>query len=239
MKKSNSKFTDILLFENDDYMVVSKPFNLSSLEDRHEGESLLEMALGYNENAQLCHRLDKNTTGALVIAKNPEAYRHMAIQLERRTADKIYHAVVQGRHELEGIKIEVPLHVPNKGRVKADFNTGKPSETLVRTAATYRFHTLLECKPKTGRMHQIRAHLAHIKAPIVNDGLYGGRPLYLSEIKQKFNLKQDTEERPLIARFALHAYSIHFEGLDGKMIDVIAPYPKDFRALVNQLEKNS
>ena len=89
-------------------------------------------------------------------------------------------------------------------------------------------------------MHQIRIHLTCLKAPIVCDETYGGKMIYLSELKKKgFNLKQETEELPLIKRVALHAYSLKFTLLNGEEIQIIAPYPKDFDVLVKQLEKNS
>ena len=93
--------------------------------------------------------------------------------------------------------------------------------------------------PITGRMHQIRIHLACLKAPIVADSMYGGKDIFLSELKKKFHLKQDTEELPLIRRVALHAHSLSFNLLDGSPIAVEAPYPKDFGVLVKQLEKFS
>ena len=87
-------------------------------------------------------------------------------------------------------------------------------------------------------MHQIRVHLSHLGASIINDEIYGGQLLYLSSLKKNYNLKQWTEERPLINRFALHAFKIAFQGLGNEIISVEAPYPKDFRVLVQQLEKN-
>jgi len=88
-------------------------------------------------------------------------------------------------------------------------------------------------------MHQIRIHLAALNAPICADIMYGGVFTYLSEIKRKFKLKQGTEELPLISRVALHAYSLTFTDMDGKEQKVKAPYPKDIRAFLRQLENNS
>jgi 23S rRNA pseudouridine955/2504/2580 synthase len=86
-------------------------------------------------------------------------------------------------------------------------------------------------------MHQIRIHLSCLKAPIVCDETYGGKMIFLSDLKRKFNLKKDTEELPLIKRVALHAFSIGFHLLNGDKKRIEAPYPKDFAVLVKQLQK--
>lgn len=87
-------------------------------------------------------------------------------------------------------------------------------------------------------MHQIRVHLAYLKAPIIGDIAYGGKPFYLSSIKRNYKIGKFAEEQPLIQRMALHAYQIKIELLSGDYKEVIAPYPKDFKVLINQLDKN-
>jgi len=233
------KFSDLIIFENDNYIVVNKPPLLSTLDDRASNTNLLLLARGYAEDAQACHRLDKETSGALLFAKNPEAYRHASIQFEKREVTKIYHAVVDGIHDLNGVEVNKPLQIMGKGQVKINVREGKEALTVFNTITAYKYHTLVECMPKTGRMHQIRVHLASLKASIVNDELYGGELLYLSKLKKKFNLKKWSEERTIINRFALHAYKLIFRDLDESLIEVEAAYPKDFRVLVEQLKKNS
>ncbi len=235
-----NKVLDIL-FENDDYFVVNKPPHISTLDERTEGGApgMIRLAKDYIEDAQACHRLDKETSGALLFAKHPEAYRNAAMQFEHREVTKIYHAVVGGVQDLQGVNVFLPILQLKHGVVKIDKLEGKMAETLVQTKQVYRAHTLVECFPVTGRMHQIRIHLSCLDAPIVADDTYGGKPIYLSEIKRKFNLKQETDEKPLISRVALHAYSLTFAGMEGEEIKVVAPYPKDFRALITQLEKHS
>ena len=84
------KFADLILFENDDVIVVNKPPFISSLDEREGGEiNMLRLAKQYSDDAQICHRLDKETSGALIIAKNPEAYRHVSIQFEKRQVKKV------------------------------------------------------------------------------------------------------------------------------------------------------
>lgn len=234
MKKVD--FDNLILFENEDYLVINKPPYLSSLDDRHEAQNILDLAKAYTTDPQLCHRLDKETSGSLVIAKNPAAYRHLAMQFESRTVNKVYHAVVEGIKEYQNEMVDRNLITTNKGVAKVS-KSGKSAQTVVSTIKTYFAHTLLECKPITGRLHQIRVHLAWLNSPICGDTLYGGSHLYLSSIKRRFNLKRETEELPIMQRVSLHAFSIGFEGLDGTAIVVNAPYPKDFKVLVTQLEK--
>ncbi|BDD10727.1 RNA pseudouridine synthase [Fulvitalea axinellae] len=232
------RFEDLIIFENDNYVVVNKPPRFSTLDDRHEDTSVLSLAKAHDEELQACHRLDKDTSGALVFAKNPEAYRNLSIQFEKRQVNKVYHAVIDGLHEYHDKVCELPILPLKHGVVKIDYSKGKPAETLFNTLEGYKRHTLVEARPRTGRMHQIRIHLAAMRTPITGDTRYGGKELFLSEIKKKYNIGRYVEEQPLIGRFALHAKSIEFKDVDGKVIFVEAPYPKDFRVLIKQLDKN-
>jgi len=123
------------------------------------------------------------------------------------------------------------------GTVKID-HTGKSAQTYFTTLKHFKNHSLIQCTPVTGRMHQIRVHLAWAKAPITGDEAYGGKAFYLSSVKRGFNLKKNEEEEPFMKRMALHAYSLSFLGLNGEKVDVTAPYPKDFGALLKQLSQN-
>jgi len=235
------KFQDLILFEDSDFIVINKPSGISTLDERKDdfAPSILRMAKAYSEDAQMGHRLDKETTGALVIAKNPEAYRSISMQFEHRETAKRYHAVVEGMHDWDGIMVNLPIFPLKDGKVIIDRNKGKHAETWFRSLQVFRGYTLVECLPITGRMHQIRIHLTCLKAPIVCDEMYGGHYFFLSDMKKKFNLKKETEELPLMRRVALHAYSLTFKLMNGEVKEVIAPYPKDFNVLVKTLEKNS
>lgn len=232
------KFKQLIVFENDNYIVINKPPYVSTLEDRDKTQtSIYEMARSYWDDAQLCHRLDKETSGILAIAKNAEAYRNLSMQFENRLVDKVYHAVVDGRHDFEGVLVDRNIAVSGRGNVRIDVE-GKPAQTKFKTLGIYGRHTLVACKPITGRMHQIRIHLAYLGAPIAADEMYGGEMPYLSQIKRKFNLKKGTLEEPLMKRVALHARELHFKDVDGTPVDVEAEYPKDMRAFVNQLSRS-
>ncbi|MEY4538330.1 MAG: hypothetical protein RLZZ306_87 [Bacteroidota bacterium] len=235
-------FKDLIIFENNDYILINKPPHIASLDERQadNSQSILRLAKEYADDAQLCHRLDKETSGVLAIAKNPAAYRHLSMQFEHRQLEKRYHAVVNGTHDFEMISVYLPIAMKRDGTMVAiDRQKGKEADTIFNTMKVYRNHTLVECMPITGRMHQIRIHLVCLKAPIVCDPTYGGEMIYLSDLKRKFNLKKETEEQPLIKRVALHAHSLTFKLLNEEIIKIEAPYPKDFEVLVKQLDKFS
>jgi 23S rRNA pseudouridine955/2504/2580 synthase len=234
-------FKELIVYEDDHYIVINKPSGVSSLDDRATGgkNNILRMAKAYHDDAQLCHRLDRETSGALAIAKTPEAYRHLSIKFEEREVKKVYHAVVNGIHNFEDSVVNLPILPMKDGSVRIDREEGKPAFTVFSTVQAYYNATLVKCMPITGRMHQIRIHLSVLKAPIVFDSMYGGKPVFLSQFKKKFNLKQDTEEQPLIKRVALHAKELVFEDMSGKELSVSADYPKDFSVLVKLLEKYS
>ena len=228
---------DIILFEDHDFLVVNKPPFLSTLEDRASNSNLLKIVRQEYREATVGHRLDKETSGVLVIAKHAEAYKWIAAQFETRQVIKTYHAIVDGRHDYQQKTVDAPIEKMSDGTVRIS-RQGKPSLTVFQTLKIFQKHTWVEAKPVTGRMHQIRIHLRLLKSPISGDTEYGGQPMLLSSIKPGFKISKNAEEEPFMKRFALHAINIRFVGLNGNVIDAEAPYPKDFKALLNQLEKN-
>lgn len=237
--KQRLHFKDMILFEDEDYVLVNKPPFLSTLDDRHGGPNLLALAREYIATAQVCHRLDKDTSGVLAIAKNPEAYRHLNMQFENRQVGKVYHAIVDGIHNFRDELVDAPILKLDDGVVKISRGEGKSAQTWFTALRSYRYHSLIECRPVTGRMHQIRIHLATQRAPITGDETYGGQPFLLSRVKRNYKLKKGTEEEPFMKRMALHAFSLQFDDMSGKRQIVEAPYPKDLQALIRQLELNS
>ncbi len=225
------------MFQNQDYILINKPPFISTLEDRNDPVNLLQLAREMEPSAQVCHRLDKDTSGILAIARHPDAYRHLSIQFEMRQVKKSYHAVVDGISQLEERLVDLPILKQSDGTVKID-RAGKSAQTWFHTLQTFKNHSLILCRPITGRMHQIRLHLATLNAPITGDLTYGGKEFFLSSVKRGFNLKRDSQEEPFMKRMALHAHSLGFSGLDGENIEVEAPYPKDMAALLRQLSQN-
>lgn len=234
------KFADLILFENDDVIVVNKPPFISSLDERGEGSSeisMLRLAKAYWDDAQICHRLDKETSGALIFAKNPEAYRSVSIQFEKRKVKKVYHAVIDGTHTFDNLRVDLPILNVGKGSVTISRQEGKRAETWFQSLKYYKHYTLVECRPVTGRMHQIRIHLATQRASIAGDEMYKGEPVFLSKIKRKYHLGKDQEELPIMKRFALHAYEVTFRINPETEVTIHAPYPKDFETLLKLLDK--
>ncbi len=231
-------FQDLILFENDDVVVVNKPPFISSLDDRNgDTINMLRMARQIYDDVQICHRLDRETSGALIFAKNPEAYRNISMQFEHREVKKIYHAIADGQHRFENMEVDLPIGIGNKGVVRIDKAEGKAADTLFNTIELFRHYTLIECQPRTGRMHQIRIHLATQRASITGDALYGGKPLMLSKIKRAYKLSKDQEELPILKRFALHAKQVSFKLMNKELISIDAPYPKDFETGLKMLQK--
>ncbi len=218
-------------------MLINKPPYISTLDDRIDNQNILTLAKEVVADAQVCHRLDKDTSGVLAIAKNPEAYRHLSMQFENREVNKVYHAIVDGIHQFENKLVDASILKLNNGTVKIS-REGKEAQTYFTTLQTFKNHTLVECRPVTGRMHQIRIHLRLIKTPITGDEVYGGKPFFVSSVKRGFNLKKETDEQPLVKRMALHAFSLEFALLNGEKTKIEAPYPKDFQALVRQMAEN-
>jgi len=227
---------DLVLFENDDLLIINKPSGISTLEDRHDNVNLLGLTRKKYPHIQTCHRLDKDTSGALIFAKNPESYRAISIQFEHRKVEKVYHTVVCGKSNFSNTEVNMPIVIRTSGLVYLDKLEGKPSTTYFTTLTNFSQWSLVECKPVTGRKHQIRIHLKYVQHPIVGDAEYGGTDIFLVDIKRKYSVS-DGEAKPIISRVALHARSISFTLPDGNPLTVEAPYPKDFSVLLKQLEK--
>jgi 23S rRNA pseudouridine955/2504/2580 synthase len=231
------RFADMLLHEDENILIVNKPPYLSSLTERSgEGPNLLDMARRYDPAAQLCHRLDKETSGVLMIARNQETYRSIAMQLENRNVGKLYHAMVAGHADFQETEVTLPIHVNAKGISAIDFKKGKEATTIFQTLRYFLDFTLVGCQPISGRLHQIRVHLASQNFPIVCDELYGGKMPMLSDYKRKFKTAKWENEEPMMKRVALHAYQVHFE-LNGREHMYTAPYPKDFDVFLKLLDK--
>jgi 23S rRNA pseudouridine955/2504/2580 synthase len=224
-----------IIAETDHWVAINKPPYVPSLPERgkYTAESVLEWSRKRWPDSILCHRIDRETSGALLIAKDADTYRHVSIQFEKRQIEKIYHAIVDGVVEFQDFWVDLPINTDNLNNIKIDKQFGKLAQTHFQTLETFRHFTLLECKPKTGRLHQIRVHLSSQNAKIAADELYGSKTPMLSLVKRKIS----GEDRPLIQRFALHARELVFKDLENQTISIIAEYPNDFGVFLKLLDK--
>ncbi|MEM1447997.1 MAG: RluA family pseudouridine synthase [Planctomycetota bacterium] len=248
-----------ILHEDDNVLVVDKPADLAVEPERWMRElgslagALLQRVEEDEEGAadgglayrpRLVHRIDKDTTGAVVVAKDLETERALRRAFEEGTIHKSYLALVEGEPYLgddETMTIEHPLGpVPKKsGRMRVA-SDGKPSRTRVAIAERFDGYSLLRCEPLTGRTHQIRVHLAHEGFPLVVDRFYGRRSEFkLSEFKASYRPKRGLPERPLIDRLTLHAHVVVLPPLGARDADlrVVAPVPRDLERVLKQLRK--
>ncbi len=233
------KFQDLIIYQDDHLMIVNKPPFISSLDEREGGEiNILRLAKQYHEDAQICHRLDKETSGVMIIAKDPETYRFVSMQFEHRAVKKVYHAIVEGTRVFDELLVDLPILNAGKGNVMISRSEGKRAETYFKSLQYFKHYTLIEARPVTGRMHQIRIHLATQRASIAGDDMYGGKPVFLSQIKRGYRSSKNEEEQPIMKRFALHSREVTFRIAEHSSKTFTAEYPKDFGVLLKLLEKN-
>jgi 23S rRNA pseudouridine1911/1915/1917 synthase len=192
----------------------------------------------------IIHRLDRDTTGLILIGKTDEAHWRLAGQFERRTIKKTYMAIVHGEMELESDLIDAPLAIHPRMREKYAVreDIGKPAQTVYVVKERFKGYTLLELLPKTGRTHQLRVHLSHVGHPIVGDVMYGGKAITLRDIvgdaHQSKGAAQANWEKPLIERQALHAFRLQFvHPTKFTRMHLEAPMPPDMEHIVNLLRE--
>lgn len=182
------------------------------------------------------HRLDKGTTGIMLVAKTDEAHWRLAGQFEHRKVQKTYLAVVQGQMELLGDLIDQPIgmHPIFRDRCAVRQRGGRQAQTFYEVSEAFRGYSLLTLKPHTGRTHQLRVHMSYLKHPLVGDRTYGGRLVSLAELAGE----QSLSEKPLIERQALHAWKIQFcHPITGEQLQLEAPWAGDFENLLAALRK--
>ncbi|MEO0651061.1 MAG: RluA family pseudouridine synthase [Planctomycetota bacterium] len=275
-----------VLFEDEHLLIVDKPPGLAVEPERWDrgaatlaGELLRRARADSPEGElrwrpRLCHRLDKDTTGCLAVARDLAAERTVRAAFQDGGAEKRYLALVEGElpeaePESDGLAggwtvLDRPLGKDDRkaGRMRVD-RGGKSSVTWVRPVQTFRGYSLVECRPLTGRTHQIRVHLADAGFPLAVDPLYGRRDtLKLSELKRGYRPKKGRPERPLIERLTLHARRLvvpspsaeplefdpalrlelgdaTFTGpsADGRWVAAEAPLPRDLERVIKQLSK--
>lgn len=237
----HNKLYEIIVYD-DDIVVVNKSSGVLSIPDRFDKtipnlRVLLEEKFG---RIWVVHRLDKETSGIMVFARNPESHKNLNQQFESQEVNKIYHAVVSGWILQDEFEIDIPLLTdPSNPSRTIPSARGKEALTLVRVLERFSIATLIECKLVTGRHHQIRVHCSAIGNPLLVDEIYGNNEaFFLSHIKRRYNLKKGEEEKPIISRLTLHSYSLEFRHpRTEELLSFTASYPKDFLALLSILRK--
>ncbi|MCL2381737.1 MAG: RNA pseudouridine synthase [Treponema sp.] len=193
------------------------------------------------EKVYTVHRIDRDTSGLVIFAKNSEAHKTLSAAFEGRQIKKRYVAIVHGRPSWNETLCDLPL-VPNGNKLHhtiVDAYRGKKSLTRFRLLGSAGNFSVLEAFPETGRTHQIRVHLAALSHPVVCDELYGNtKPVLLSAIKRGWR-GDPLKERPLLSRLGLHAAGLFIPGYaeTSPGLELSAPLSRDMAALVSQMEK--
>lgn len=233
-----------IIYEDESIIAVNKPAGLATVNERNAREGLAQsLSSQSGQKIFTVHRLDKETTGVILFAKNPDAHRELSIQFEKREITKTYLALAEGVLKVDEGRITYKLspEPKNSFKMRIDEKKGKPSVTLFTVEKRFQNYTLLKVIPQTGRMHQVRIHLAAFGHPVVCDSLYGNKnPIYLSHIKRHYRFKEDRQEKPLLLRLALHACRLEFfHPVSKEKLIIEAELPKDFRLTLNNLERYS
>lgn len=233
-----------IVHEDADIVVVNKPPHMLSIPDRYEPEKENLMTWLSNKYGEIftVHRLDKETSGILVFARNEQAHKDLSRQFQARTVTKIYSALTEGTWVHNSGVIDAPLlnNLSSSGKVVVHQRMGKASETHYYVVEQFRDYAMVAFDLKTGRTHQIRVHTLHAGHPLITDPIYGKRAeFFLSSVKKKkYSAGKYKEERPLLSRSALHAQSLTFQHPGSREeVNFSAELPKDMRATLAQLRK--
>lgn len=247
-----------VLYEDDQLLAIDKPAHVpvhpTARYFRSTVVKLLE-AQRPSERMFLAHRLDKETSGALLLSKTAEADRHVKKQFAgidpatdrpaaRRLVDKSYRAIVRGWPEAESFRVDLPLEEDSASRLRVKMRVaargGLASSTVVRVlerrAGGERCYALVECDLLTGRQHQIRVHLASLGFPLVGDKLYGADEALFARGSDNALTEADLVELEL-PRHALHAHTLALDHpTRGERLTITAPLADDLRAFLDRLE---
>src|SRR5262245_19876757 len=240
-----------IIFQDEWLAVVNKPHDMVVHPAKGNWSGTLVNALQWHfrdhlsmENGQLragiVHRLDKDTSGVILVAKDDRAHRELAMQFETRKVFKEYVAIVAGELERDSDYIEGALKMHPHDRLKMIVSTepdAKHALSYYEVLERFRGFTLVKVQPRTGRTHQIRVHLLHVGCPVLADKLYGGRDQFkLSDVER--DLPQG-EDEVLIGRQALHAFRLRFRHpRTDQWIEAEAPLPADMRRVLGALRQH-
>ena len=235
-----------VVYEDEHIIVVNKQPNLIVHPARGYKHGTLVNGLVYHfQNLSTCpddlrpgivHRLDRNTTGCLVVAKDDTSHWKLSRQFADRTTKKTYIAIAHGTPELDADVINQPLgvHPTKREKYAIRHDIGKESVTFYDVLEAFRGYSLLQLDLKTGRTHQIRVHLSWLKHPIVADDMYGGKVVYPWQIEDR----DAAPEEPLMDRCALHAWKLQIDHpATGERMAFEAPLPDDMQNLLDNLRQ--
>lgn len=231
-----------VIYEDEDILIINKPRDLVVHPGAGNPDGTILNALLYRypeiadvPRAGIVHRLDKDTTGLMVVAKTVPAQTHLVESLQRREITREYEAVAVGRMTAGGMVEEPISRHPTKRTHMAVHPMGKPAVTHYRVMEHFRAHTRLRLRLETGRTHQIRVHMAHINHPLIGDPLYGGRPRPLKGATEEF-----LEVMRNFDRQALHATMLRlYHPISGIQMEWHAPLPDDMVKLIEALKADT
>jgi 23S rRNA pseudouridine1911/1915/1917 synthase len=231
-----------VLYKDENLLAVNKPSGWLSIPDRHDPElpSIKSWLESKGERVFIVHRIDRDTSGLLLVARNEASHKYYNSLFQNRALKKNYYGLVTGSFEEDEGVYDQPIEehptLPGKMRVG---RKGKTAITHYQVEERFRGYTWIRFQIETGRTHQIRVHLQNAGHSLVCDPLYGSAdPILLSTFKKKFKLsKTDEEERPLLSRLALHAYSVELTDMQGHEQVLTAPLSKDLETTLKQLRK--
>ena len=238
-----------IIYEDAHIIAVNKAAGIAVGGDRWDDskERLDRLIAGKTGAAEIftVHRIDQDTSGLVVFARDRESHARLSRIFEGRQAEKRYIAVVHGRPSWSETSCDLPL-VPNGNKrhlTIIDRYQGKKSRTGFRLLGSAGNYSILEARPETGRTHQIRVHASALGFPVVCDPLYGnGKPVLLSSFKRNWR-GDPLEEKPLLSRLGLHAAELVLPDLSAAGIGpaggltLSAPLSRDMAALIRQMEK--
>ena len=240
-----------ILYEDDNLIAVNKPAGLLVTPDRWNPsiptiqdmlrEYLRRQAGGGHPNVRVVHRLDKDTSGAIVVAKNIQTQAYLSKQFEKGEVTKTYYAIVKGvMSKDEGVINFALLESSKKPGTMTVNKKGKQSISVYKVLERFKEATLVEVNPLTGRTHQVRVHLTASGYPLLFDPLYGDEtPLYLSDFKKDYKGKQE-QEKPFLSRLTLHAFRVSLkEPAEEKTLVLEASLPDDLARTLKYLRKYS
>ena len=227
-----------IVFQDLDIIVVNKPAGLIT----HPGNgnpthTLANALLSYDKSLELVdrvgivHRLDKNTSGLLVIARNYKTQQHLIKQLQNRTVNREYNAIVYN-HMIAGGTIDSPIGRDSKNRVKQAINeNGREAITHYRVIEKFNDFTLIKVNLETGRTHQIRVHMSSINYPLIGDSMYGGKLRFPRGASEEFKVVLKAFDRQ-----ALHAKKLGFiHPTTGKQVNFKVDLPSDMQGFLQAL----